>query len=139
MNEIISNNTGIQTGIYIGTSIDGQPGPTFDIGDPQLPNEAVVGWLRHRGGWNIFAENLVLMFLGREQNADKIPVYIDAGRYIYKGVGRDLSIVPGTEGLTININTVLKQHLHVVVKKEDAHVFNAVLLLALAMRVKESN
>lgn len=56
----------IETGIYIRAMINGK-WESVDIGDDRLSDKEVLKWLRSRGGSNPWAENVVLLLLGREQ------------------------------------------------------------------------
>lgn len=56
------------TGIFIRVEIDGK-WESADIADERIPDETILTWLRSRGGNNIWAENCVLLLLGRKQIA----------------------------------------------------------------------
>lgn len=55
----------MKTGIYIRAEIEGK-WESVDIGDKRLSNEQVLEWLKSRGGDNPWAENCVLLLLGRK-------------------------------------------------------------------------
>lgn len=54
----------MQTGIYI-RACPGISYKNYDIGDPELPDEEVVKWLREHEEESGFMERLVLILLGR--------------------------------------------------------------------------
>lgn len=55
----------METGIHVRAPIEGR-WKVVDIGDPALSDEEVLAWLRSRGGKNVWAENTVLLLLGRK-------------------------------------------------------------------------
>jgi hypothetical protein len=56
------------TGIFIRAFVDNK-WDSVDIADPRLCDETILEWLRSRGGNNVWAENCVLLLLGRKQIA----------------------------------------------------------------------
>lgn len=58
----------MKTGIFIRAQLNGHY-ESVDIGDKRLPTDEILAWLRSRGGKNVWAENCVLILLGREQIA----------------------------------------------------------------------
>ncbi len=58
----------MKTGIFIRAKIQHE-WEVIDIGDPRLSDERVLEWLRSRGGYNPWAENVALWLLGRQQIA----------------------------------------------------------------------
>jgi len=54
----------MQTGIYIRALVQGIY-RNYDIGDPELPDDEVVKWLREHEVESGFMERLVLILLGR--------------------------------------------------------------------------
>lgn len=54
----------MQTGIYIRAMV-GVSMKDLDIGDPELPDDEVVKWLREHQTESGFMERLVLILLGR--------------------------------------------------------------------------
>lgn len=60
----------METGIYIRAQIDGR-WENVDIGDPRVPDERIMEWLRSRGGSNPWAEKVVMMLLGRNPHSVK--------------------------------------------------------------------
>ena len=59
----------MKTGVFIRANINGK-WDSVDIGDKRLSDEKILEWLRSRGGHNQWAENCVLLLLGRKQIAD---------------------------------------------------------------------
>jgi hypothetical protein len=58
----------METGIFIRLYVNDK-WDAYDIGNPQVTDEQILEWLRSRGGKNTFAENCVLLLLGRKQIA----------------------------------------------------------------------
>uniref|UniRef100_A0A6M3XYH1 Uncharacterized protein n=1 Tax=viral metagenome TaxID=1070528 RepID=A0A6M3XYH1_9ZZZZ len=52
------------TGVFIRTEVDGR-WRNYDIGDPVLPDQKVIEWLRDHQLESGFTERLVLILLGR--------------------------------------------------------------------------
>lgn len=55
----------MDTGIFIRAQVDGK-WDSIDIGDLRLPDIEVTKWLRSRGGENAWAEQVVMLLLGRD-------------------------------------------------------------------------
>ncbi len=55
----------METGIFIRAQVDGK-WDSVDIGDVRLPDAEIATWLRSRGGKNEWAEQCVMILLGRD-------------------------------------------------------------------------
>lgn len=59
----------METGIFIRAKVEGK-WESVDIGDSRLSAVETLSWLRSRGGHNAWAENTVLLLLGKEPVAE---------------------------------------------------------------------
>jgi len=55
----------METGIFIRVKVNGK-WDSVDIADERIPTNDILTWLRSRGGCNPWAENTLLIILGRE-------------------------------------------------------------------------
>jgi hypothetical protein len=57
----------MKTGIFIRFETISGHWESLDIADKRIPDSAILTWLRSRGGINTFAENCVMLLIGRNQ------------------------------------------------------------------------
>ena len=55
----------MKTGIFIRAKVEEKWG-AVDIADLRIPDREILEWLRSRGGKNVWAENCILLLLGRQ-------------------------------------------------------------------------
>jgi len=124
----------IETGILIRAEIDGRWGPV-DIGDDQLPVDQLVNWLRSKGGANPFAENLMLMFLGRPQTAHEVPFYIESADANYRTTKGSMRTWAEETGIYLQVIPPGDHMVTLHIPKKDARVYNGMMGLIRSIQV----
>jgi hypothetical protein len=120
----------VDTGIYIKTEELG----VVDIGDDNVPSEVVTNWLRSRGGYNPFAENLLLAFISKEQTAHKVAFTVDVGEATYQHASEHMQLIAHDEGITL-LTSCAGDTTSCDVPVDDVRVYNALILLIRAIQV----
>ena len=126
----------METGILIRAKINDK-WDAYDIADSRLPSEKIIEWLRSKGGANPFAENLLLMFLGREQVAHEVKNYIDSADAQYFAKRGNIRTWGNDNGINLQINPKNGNPATITVVKNPSHarVYNAMMHLIKSIQV----
>ena len=122
-----------ESGVLIRVNIDGK-WQAVDIADPILTPEEVTLWLRSRGGYNPFCENLLLAFINKDQVAHKEPFTIEVGEATYEHQGNHMSVTCHEEGMTV-MTACGGDATSCDVPITDPRIYNALMLLISGIQV----
>jgi hypothetical protein len=123
----------METGIIIRAFID-ERWESVDLGDERVTWEQMTEWLRSKGGFNPFAENLLLGILGKDQHAHEYPFIVDVGDATYESQGDTVRVACHDEGVTVFVGSG-GDATSCDVPITDVRVYNGLIQLIRAIQV----